>query len=465
MYTITAALSRFGALLLVPLFWQRLTPADYGAIAIAEMIATIVGSYIGLSLETGMSRLYFEWPGEERSRRLGAVWMAHWGSAIGLAAVSLPVIALLAPVMFPKVDFYPVAVFGVAYAALSRMKAFTIATLRIKRLLWTFSVLHLGGFAIYAGLEIYFVMVRGMGLHGYLYGMVIAEGIAVLACIVIMRGIATPCLRGAHLRDVLRYSLPLVPNSMLGTASAIVDTFVLQYVAPLRVLGIYSVSSRFVGLIPALADALKMSFAPFLYQTTSERGAEAPGLIARVRMFYLLPLVIGGACVALFTEDVVRWIDRAEYFEVIDYVPLLVGPAMIDAMQVYFTSGLLLAKRTDLMWIPTVSRLATIVTSGLLLIPVFGIDGLIASRYITTLVNLTVAFQLSQRHYYIPVAWLRMLALYGALVASVVVGAFSHTGSAWLDLALDIGIAVGYAGIALAAVLLRRAPEPAEDAG
>lgn len=455
-YTLTAALSRFGALLLVPIFWRRLTPADYGVIALTELTATIVGSFVGLSLETAMSRFYYEWPANERRRRLGAVWIAHWASSFVLGAVALPVIWLATPLLFPSVDFYPAVFLGVVYAVLGRMKGFAVAALRIRRLLLPFAILHLGGFAVYVGLALYFVLGLELGVLGYLYALILAEVVAVIACLFIMRTLATPSVRGGGLRESFRYALPLVPNSVLGTASTILDTFVLQHVASLQVLGIYSVSNKFVGLIPALVDALKMAFAPFLYQAASEQRSEAPALIARVRMFYLVPIVIGASSVALLTEDLVRLIDEPEYTAVIVYVPLLVGPAVIDSLHVFFTSGLLLAKRTDLMWIPTVARVVAVVATGLLLIPAFSIDGLVLSRYATVIVNFAVAFHLSQRHYPIPVDWMRMLALTATVGASLALAALFSVDALWLNMVVDVSMTAVLAAIAVVVVVSQR---------
>lgn len=460
-YTLTAALSRFGALLLVPIFWKRLTPADYGVIALTELTATIVASFAGLSLEAAMSRFYYEWPVDERRRRLGALWTAHWSSSIGLGVLALPVIWVVTPVMFPAVEFYPAIFYGVIYAVLGRMKAFVVATLRIQRLLVAFAVLHLGGFAVYVALALYFVLYAELGVLGYLYALVLGEAIVVVVGAFVLRALATPNLRDAGLREAFRYALPLVPNSLLGTASSIIDTFVLQHVASLQVLGIYSVSNRFVALLPTLVDALKMSFAPFLYQAASERGSDAPALIRSVRMYYLIPIMVGAACVAVFTEDLVRWIDQPEYFAVIYYVPLLVGPAVIDSMLAFFTSGLLLAKRTDLMWIPTVARLVAIVATGFVLIPAFQIDGLVASRYVTVSVNLAIAFYMSQRYYNIPVDWMRLVAMFAGLASVMTAAAVFSADELWLNLLIDTLLAAAFAGFALVVVVVRATPQSA----
>ena len=60
----------------MPLFWRKLTPSDYGVIAIIDMIRVFTGCFLGVGLDQSITRLYYEWDSQERKRNLGTLWIS-----------------------------------------------------------------------------------------------------------------------------------------------------------------------------------------------------------------------------------------------------------------------------------------------------------------------------------------------------------------------------------------------------
>jgi len=411
LYTATAIIARFGLLLFVPVFWRKLTPTDYGVIAVTELIGAFLGTFLILSLDAAVSRFYYEWPEADRPRRLGALWVVSWSSAVGLGVGSAGVLILLGSALFPDIPFYPYLFWGVLYAILGRLKFFTQTVLRIRQQPMQYSFLTLGGFALQLGLSLYWVVGREAGLEGYFWALNLSEGVSVLGCALWLSTCATPCVRGAGLRQALQFSVPLIPNTLLGNLAGVLDRWLLQHVASLEVLGLYAISLKFVNMLAVLHEALKMSFAPFLFKAVSEQGTRAAHLIGRVRLFYLWPLLLSGIGLAVLIEDFVRLAGRADYYPVAQYVPILVVPALVEVLPAYFGSGLLLAQRTDRMWIPTALRLLLTVVGGWLLIVQWQLVGVLVTRYLVAIPAVGLSIWLSQRYYSIPWDGVRLLSL------------------------------------------------------
>ena len=97
-FTGSSMLYQVGSLVLLPLYWSRLSPSDFGIIAVIAVIGAFQALFSSLSLDLAITRFYYEWPEAVRRRNLGAIWTWNWiitivvGGAVGAATrrIALP---------------------------------------------------------------------------------------------------------------------------------------------------------------------------------------------------------------------------------------------------------------------------------------------------------------------------------------------------------------------------------------
>src|SRR5689334_6809005 len=75
LYGIILLLTRLGNFLLLPLYWSKLRPWEFGILAVAEVVGLGLTGVLTLCLEASVTRSYHEWSEEERPRQLGAIWI------------------------------------------------------------------------------------------------------------------------------------------------------------------------------------------------------------------------------------------------------------------------------------------------------------------------------------------------------------------------------------------------------
>lgn len=451
-YTITTFATQFGSFLIVPLFWQKLTLADYGVIGLTEMIATLLQLFLGLSLDSSITRFYYEWPAVERRRRLGTVWMLSWAACISTGLVAIGVFAKTSDWVFPGVAFYPYIFFGLIVAILRSMLAAPGSTIRIVNSPRLYAWYTLGTFALQVSLNILFVLVLDRGLHGYFVSGIIGTAVTVALSAGIMLRFATPALERSGLDDALRFSLPSIPTSVLSAATQVTDRLLLQRFASIEALGIYSLSLKFTSLVLYLHNALKLSFMPYMTKGVAADSVAGVKAVVQARRYYMLALVVGSLCIAAFIQDFVRMAGQPEYVAVAEWVPWLIGPVLISTLTLYYAPGLFLAKRTDLTWIPQFVQLAVVLAAGLLLIPAIGLGGVVAVRYASTITLFSVTLFLSQWVWPIAIEWSYLVRIFGIATIATVAAGKIDTGSQWLDFVMRTTIvaaavlALGLAG-------------------
>ncbi len=415
-FTSSTLINRVGAFLLLPLFLSRLSPEDYGILAVIAVVGAfqlLIGS---LSLDIAVTRQYYEWPEAERRRNLGAIWVWNWIATLGSGALALVVLPFVAPYLFPDVPYEPWLPLGIISNTLAGLLVIPATTIRIRRLPWLFAGYAVGSFVVTGALGLWFVLVLDLGLGGYLSSLIVANIALASASILLMLRLARPSITSPGLPGALRLALPALPSSAINTVGVTLDRLLLAQFAALETLGIYAVAMKFVELIGALHQSLKMTFVPFTMQQVAVDAARGRQLVASVIPFYLLPYLAATLGLVLFIGPVVRIIGQPEYFPVVEWVPWLAGAYLIACLWVYFGNGILLANRTDLLTIPAAAQLAAMTVTGLLLIPQLQLAGVVATRYAGAIVLFALSLYLSGRVFQIEHRWGVLLTLAIALV-------------------------------------------------
>lgn len=454
LYTLTTFLTQFGSFLVVPLFWQKLSLEDYGVIGLTEMIGTFLTLFLGLSLDTAITRFYYEWPEDQRRRRVGTLWLLNWAACLVTGTVATALLWRVSALLFPDVAFYPYIFLGLILTVLRCLFVLPYATIRIVNSPGLYAFYTIGGFVIQMTLNIVYVLVLDRKLHGYFVSSIIGTAITAAMGGLIMLRFATPCFERQGLRESLRFSLPAIPTSLLSAVTQVLDRFLLQRFGSIEALGVYAVSQKFTNLIVYLHNALKLSYVPFMVKSVAADPAEGVRLLVRIRRLYVVPLFIAGLAIAVFITDFVAVAGRREYFQIAAWVPWLVGPALIATLTVYFAPGLFLAKRTDLTWIPQVVQLAAVALTGILLIPALQLTGVVVSRYLSTISLFAATLVLSQRVYPIATEWRRLAEMAVVVVGSIVLASAVDLGSLLLNVPIRLVIMAG-AVVALGYVVTR----------
>lgn len=417
LYVSSNFLTQIGGFLLIPIFWKRLTPTDYGIVAIRDMIWGFSGAFLALSLDNALTRFYYDWPEEERAKRTGVIWITCWFNTLVGGTIIIFLVRPLAAILFPDIPYMPFLFLGLIGSMLGNLSIIPISLLRIKRLVNLYLIYNITTFLLVNGLSIYFVVVLKQQLRGLLIGQMWGHGILTLICTVLMLMNARVYFNASHLRELLRYSLPMLPPQLISQLSSVLCRFLLQRFGSVEALGIYSLSRKFGDIITRLHSALKLNFVPFLFETFSTRKEEGKNTIARMVPFYLASYFVVGLGISLFIAEFVEWIDRPAYFPVVRFVPYLVGIAILESLNVYYGQGILLAKRTELLWIPSTAFTIATVIFSLLLIKPFHIWGIIGTNVLGITAFLIASIAISQRVCPIPHKWPSVLLMAGVAVA------------------------------------------------
>jgi O-antigen/teichoic acid export membrane protein len=441
LYGVSLVVTRLGWLLLLPLYWTRLSPGDYGIIGIAQVLQTVLNPVLSLGLYDAIQRFYPEWVADDRQRNVAALWTASLVFSLavcGLLEWGGPVLAGWA---FSQVPFDPYLRFALWTAFLANLGFFPLAILRIREQVKTFTVITVGSFLSQAAITIVLVIGFDQGPRGYLLGMLLnASGWAVYFVVFMLKESAFP-FRWSDVRQPLRYSLPTVPVSILDGIASVFDRYFLDKYVNLAQIGLYNLGNQFGSAFNVFNQMLKSSWFPFLYRVVSERK-DAPEILGRFSVLYLTLLAIPALAIALLSEELIEWFGDARFRDIYSFVPWFVLIYYVQAIATAMGRGLDLAKKTSAWPLVPLVSIAVSLTSLSMLVPLHGLQGALWALVIAAGMRALVQVGLSLYVYPRPLYFGRLLTVW-AVCGVVFFAGYQINAALWFwNVVTKIGLIV-----------------------
>jgi len=428
-YGLAGILVRSVSLLLVPVYTRILSPTDYGIVDLVTVFTAFVGVTVALEIAQALARFLPDADtAEERSQYASA---ALWFTLSGYAAFTVVAVAFASPLaalLLDSAERRDLILVALPLVVGSGVFYLLQSQLRFELRPTQFAISGI----VYSGTGIAASVLLVAGLRIGVAGVFLGQAIGALVGIAVAGAWARHTYRLAvdfgTLREMVRFSLPLVPSSVGVMIALYVDRIAIKELLTLHDLGLFGIGYRMASVVMLLMIGFQGALTPLIY--AHYRDPKTPGELARIFSFFIT--VALGVCLvlAVFAGEIVRLAAPPVYWDGAAVVPLL-APALLLSSMYVFTPGLAIAKRTGV--ISAISLLGAGLSTGLsfTLVPLLGIRGAAASTLVGAATVFALSMIASQRHYPVPHPWGRIaiasLAGLGIfLVASALpVGAWS----------------------------------------
>lgn len=431
-YTIGNLGSKLITFLMVPLYTYCLKqPADYGYYDVCLTLCFLLVPVVTLQMRDGAFRFLI---GNDNEHKRAAVITFACRT---LAATAIATIAVAAAITL----FYPIKYLAYTIMLLLVMAANEVMA-QIARGLGNNRVFVANGiiqsFGIMA-LSVILVALLGMGVKGIFIANIVARVIS--TCYIEWRMHIVSHYMRRHIklkeigRDMLRYSLPLMPVTLCWWLTTSSDRFFIMHYLDLHTNGIYAVVLRFSSIIQTLSV--------IFYQTWQETAiiqyasSDRDSFFSKILNGYVSVLVALLIAYTFMVKICYGWLVGPEYQSGIYYVYPLGISTVCYAIAAYFELPYQCAKDTKRA-IPSVVLTAFInVTLNCLLVPSFGIYGIIATSIISYCTLITYRWFDTRRYCKLSLYPSTLFPL-GIMIACGLV--FNHIDALWANVALMVAL-------------------------
>ncbi len=409
-YQVADVVSKFIAVLLLPVYTRYIDPAGYGVVELLANGVILISILVRFGMIEAFLRFYFADEDQQRRdaliRRTGIfLLLATTVAAVALAAAAVPLSRLV-------LGHRDAATFSVAVLGLWSFTnlEFAYGVLRVDERLRTYAVASLTNVLCTILASVVLVVALGQGPRGLLLG---NYGVSTLVLVglwwTMRHRLRSPQRRGERLGALLRFGLPTVPAEISVYALSVVDRYYIYHHRSQSLAGLYSIAVKLAGSVAFIVRAFQYAWPPLAYSVTDDR--DAARLYGLVTTYYAL---ISGWVVcglALLGRWILRLLTTSQFFGAYKALPwVALGWAMYGLWVVF----LVIAGRvkvTTRNFPASLAGLAANVILLVVLVPPLGIAGAGIALCGAYVVMLGVMHLLTRRAFAVAFEWRRLAQL------------------------------------------------------
>lgn len=401
----------------LPLFTRLLTPDDFGAWALANSYASVVGGLAGAGLSIGYERNFFEQTNAANRTRLLYSSMAF--TACTFLVALLVTAAWKAPIslwLIGQPGYESILVWSLATTAVVSVKAFYMTFLRNSEQAGAYSTYMIAERLLTAAFSLMLVWGLQTGIIGMVAGQLAA---AVMVLIVIARRLlpANPVgFDGRLLGDALKVGSPLMPRVLFNVLGNNVDKYLIGQVSSLGGVGLYSIGQRVANIAFTYMTALQNVFGPQVYARMFSGDPAAGVTIGQYLTPFAYTSTVMSFLIGVFSEEILTVLAPSDYRGAIPIVSILV----LYFAVLFFGKmpQIVYARKTYLISVIAAVSTAVNIACGAAGIWLFGTIGAAWGTLTAGVIMTTVTFVVGQRCFRIRWEAGPMVSIFGLLFAS-----------------------------------------------
>lgn len=209
----------------------------------------------------------------------------------------------------------------------------------------------------------------------------------------------------ALLRQMLRYSFPILILGVAGILNQTVDKIIFPWIYPdkdtaLTELGIYGQNFKIAIIMVMFTQAFRYAFEPFIFARNKEAANDTQAFSDATKYFVILGLLIFLMTVGYI--DIIKYLIPERYHVGLKVVPIVLMGELFFG--VYFNLSLWYKLTDKTRWGAYMSIFGFIITIAIniLFIPRFGYMACAWASFIANLAMMLLSYFLGQKHYPIP---------------------------------------------------------------
>ena len=424
-YQVADVVSKFIAVLLLPVYTRYIAPAGYGVVELLGNGVIFISILVRFGMIEAFLRYHFSDEDQQRRdalarRAVAFLLIATTVAAAALAAAATPLSRLVLSHRDPTT--FLIAVLGL-WAFTNLELAYGL--LRVDERVRAYASASLINVGLTIGASVVLVVALGDGARGLLLGNYGASTVVLIGLWWTMRRrLLGHHGRAERLSVLLRFGLPTVPAEASVYALSIIDRYYIYHGRSQALAGLYSIAVKLAGSVALIVRAFQYAWPPLAYSVRED--AEAARLYGLVTTYYVLVSGWVVAGLALLGRWVLRLLAAHAYFGAYRALPWVALGWALYGLWVVFLVIAGRAKVTTRNFPASLAGLLANVVLLLLLVPPLGLAGAGVALCGAYVVMLAVMHVLTRRAFAAAFEWRRLAQLV------VVLGGVAVAGDLWL---------------------------------
>lgn len=312
-YGLTAGLSRFVSLLLIPIYTIYFTPTEYGVIDLIQSVLMMIMIFGILQLETSIQRYYYGVESEEKRNNASTIFLTVTALSIVLMIGVFLLSNQISLLLFNSLLYsYEIKIASVIIP-LTNMSIVSFIVFRYMKKPLLFGVATLLQIIISAVSTIVFVVYLKIGILAVFYGQVLGLLVVNILQLIFLRNFYKLYWEYGVLKKMLQFALPQFPARIGSTSNVYINRFFILGFLSTSAIGIFSVGLKFSSLMQLFLSAFSMAWIPFMYETLDKENHKKIFVNVFKCVCILIFLLVVG--LSFFSKEIIQMFTTPEYYE------------------------------------------------------------------------------------------------------------------------------------------------------
>lgn len=438
--------------LLMPLYTKVLSEAQYGTVDLMVQVGNFLLPLVSCGIVNGIIRF-----GLDKYYKKRDVFTTGFLTILFGFIILLILEPILVHVPYLNENTMMIYVF----VLMSSMRSLCSQFVRAKGYVKLYAIDGLLSTATTIFFNVLYLVVLKWGINGYMLAMISADTLSTLFLFYVAGLRRYLHIRGLNLstsREMLRYSIPMIPNSIFWWVNNMASRYMIAYFMGEEYNGLFAVAYKIPTIIVLMSnifmDAWQMS-------AVSDSPDKRASFFTRVFLFYQSLICTAASGLILFSKVITMILVSDSFYESWKYIPLLLLSTIFSCMSTFLGSVYMVEKKSMLNFITTGIGAVINVVLNFLFIPIFGVNGAAFATFLSYFVVFVLRVIDTRR--FIPMHFHPMRLTFNTLVllAQAFIMIFEVKGWIFFELILTVLMVVANMSALLATVaqlLLKRRP-------
>ncbi len=401
-YTILGFLPLSFSLIFTPIYTQYLSKEDYGLLNLFTIISGLLIPFFGLGIDQAFGFLYWDY---NKDKKKFSELVSTTLSLVFLIGLIFTCLGFLFGPWLIRTFVKNGAHFTVwPFLTLSLIYPFFMITNRVllyyyrnEENIKKYAFLNLSSLLLITTGSVIGVIALNKGSEGAVEGRTIGFCIIILAFIIYEIKKIGIVFNTSIAKPLLKLGGPLFISTLVGSLAYVFDRIVIEQFGTLEMLGVYGFSVTIASVIEILLAALSNSFVPTIYKTILEEDeTQYENTHFQLFIFVYAIIAVVVLIIAVITPFITLFIST-NFIDSIQYIPLLCLSFIPRCFTQIFSLKFYKRKKTTYVLLLNITYLLSILILGIFFYNFLGIKGVAFSVFLTGLINMFSAYQLSKR--------------------------------------------------------------------
>lgn len=319
-YVLGDVLNKSIPFLMLPILTRYLTPEDYGIISVFTVFVSILAVFTGLSIHGAINVNFFKMQKDNLK-----VFIGNCLIILNISTLIVFIcVYIFKPIIIERLSL------EIEWVILAVALAFAQFLTTINLLLWMaeqkpkrYSIYQISQTFLITSLSIILIVGFGMDWEGQIIATAIGTILFSIISFVfiIKRGYLIFKLNNSHIKDILKFGIPLIPHSLGAWIATGADRLILMSLLGSTITGIYAVGCQIAMVISVIVTAFNKAWSPYMFKTLSNKPTmQNKKNIVLFTYIYFIGIFLFSICFAYLAEVLIPYFLGERFIKSTEFV-------------------------------------------------------------------------------------------------------------------------------------------------